>query len=192
MPSYAYTHWATTRKTALDELEHAHRSLGGAGRGRRYATQQINQAYAVLLSSQFQGFCRDLHSECVDAMVTVVTPVSLHAILRTALTEDRKLDRGNPNPGNIGADFGRLGVPFWPSVRAIDLRNGQRQAALEELNAWRNAIAHQDFDPARLGGRMTLMLFQVRRWRAACDVLAPAFDSVMRAYLQAHTGTAPW
>ena len=55
----------TSRRRALDEIEAAHASVGGTGPGRRYATQQINQAYAVLLASQFQGYCRDLHTESV-------------------------------------------------------------------------------------------------------------------------------
>ena len=69
MSSVALHHWLTARASALDEIEQAHRSVGGTGRGRRYATQQINQAYAVLLSSQFQGFCRNLHEECADYLV---------------------------------------------------------------------------------------------------------------------------
>ena len=66
MPSYSLNHWTRERSEALDEIANAHSSVGGSARGRRYATQQINHAYATLLSSQFQGFCRDLHSECVD------------------------------------------------------------------------------------------------------------------------------
>src|SRR5579884_2178893 len=65
VPSAAFQEWSTVRAASLDEVENAHRSVGGTGPGRRYATQQINQAYAVLLSSQFQAFCRDLHTECV-------------------------------------------------------------------------------------------------------------------------------
>ena len=33
----------------------------------------------------------------------------------------RKLDHGNPNAGNLGADFGRLGLPFWSAVDADQL-----------------------------------------------------------------------
>ena len=36
----------------------------------------------MLLSSQFQGFCRDLHSEGVDHIVRSVTPLQLRAVLR--------------------------------------------------------------------------------------------------------------
>ncbi len=67
MPSLSLQKWETIRSSELDEIENAHSSVGGTTRGRRYGTQQINQAYAVLLSSQFQGFCRDLHSECVGS-----------------------------------------------------------------------------------------------------------------------------
>ena len=71
MPSYSLNRWSSERSEALDEIENAHLSVGGTARGRRYATQQINHAYATLLSAQFQGFCRDLHSECVEHIIWV-------------------------------------------------------------------------------------------------------------------------
>ena len=58
MSSIALQVWQTRGRQALDEVEAAHAAVGGAGRGRRYTTQQINQAYVVLLCSQFQRFCR--------------------------------------------------------------------------------------------------------------------------------------
>lgn len=192
MPSVSLRQWSTVRTVALDEIEEAHRSVGGSGPGRRYATQQINQAYAVLLSSQFQGFCRDLHTECVGFLLRPVAHAGLQALLRSDLLLHRKLDRGNPNPGNIGADFSRLRPAFWRSVEAEDARNGQRQVLLEELNEWRNAIAHQDFDPTRLGGTTTLRLERVRTWRNACDGLAQSFDRIMRTHLESWTGSSPW
>jgi hypothetical protein len=59
------------------------------------------------------------------------------------------------------------------------------------LNAWRNALAHHDYDPARLGGTTTLTIPQVWAWRTDGDSFATAFDAVMRAQLQATTGVAP-
>jgi hypothetical protein len=112
MPSTSYRRWTTIRSSALDEIANAHSAVGGTGPGRRYATQQINQAYAVLLASQFQGFCRDL--------------------------------------------------------------------------------AHQDFDPAKLGGSVQLQLAQVRRWRVACNAMAQSFDEGIRLHLQTVTGNSPW
>lgn len=189
VPSAALGRWNTTRQGALDEIEDAHRAVGGQGRGRRYATLQVNYAYATLLSAQFQGFCRDLHSEAVDVIVGGVARVALQPIVRVVLVQGRKLDHGNPNPGNIGSDFGRLGMmQFWPNVNALDRRNHARQAALENLNTWRNAIAHQDWN--HVGG--VLHLTQVRTWRAACRALAIHFDRSVGVHVGALVGAPPW
>jgi hypothetical protein len=193
MPSLALQDWSGRRAAALDEIEHAHRSVGGTGPGRRYLTQQINQAYAMLLSSEFQGFCRDLHEDCVDPLVAAIVSPALLAIYRGNLLFGRKLDTGNPNPGSIGSDFNRFGISFWPLVDADHPRNPQRRQALEELNRWRNAIAHSAFTPDMCrGGRPSLQLAEVQDWRRACDGLARSFDNVMHAHLLATTGVAPW
>jgi hypothetical protein len=192
MPSVALQDWTVVRAVALDEIENAHRSVGGSGPGRRYATQHLNQAYAVLLSAQFQAFCRNLHTECVDALVPRVAIRAFQPRLRAELLWNRKLDRGNPNPGNIGADFARLGLGFWAVVAPADARNPARKAQLEELNLWRNAVAHQDFDPVVLGGSTTLHLARVRSWRSACNGLAESFDEGIRRFILALTGTSPW
>lgn len=146
----------------------------------------------MLLSSQFQRFCRDLHTESSAHVVGTVTPQSLRPMMRARILEARKLDRGNPNPGNLGSDFGRLGIEFWPAVRARDQRNEKRQTALAKLSAWRNAIAHQDFDPATLDPPPPLRLATVNAWRSACGALAREFDEVLRAHLTSLVGVAPW
>ena len=81
-----------------------------------------------------------------------------------------------PHAGAIGHDFNRLGMAFWELVDTADKRNRRRRDLLDELNRWRNAIAHQDFDPAALGGRVTVTLEMIRSWRSACDMLAVSFD----------------
>ena len=192
MPSNSLRNWHSIRAVALDEIESAHRMVGGSGPGRRYATQQINQAYAMLLSSHFQGFCRDLHSESVVHLVGSVTPSSMRLALQSEFFQFRKLDKGNPNPGNIGSDFNRLGMTFWADVDLDDARNQARKELLEDLNKWRNAIAHQDFDAAVLGGRVMLRLEEVKAWRKACDGLALSFDNVSRAYIHIVVGVSPW
>jgi hypothetical protein len=192
MPSVSFQQWSTLRSARLDEIEAAHRSIGGTGPGRRYATEQIDHAYAVLLASQFQGFCRDLHSECVDYLVRSMTPSVLRVAFRAEFLFSRSLDRGNATPATIGADFNRLGLAFWTLVYANYVGNNRRRELLDDLNRWRNAIAHQDFDPAVLGGTTTLHLPRVRAWRRACNRLARSFDSVLQNYLHAVTGNAPW
>lgn len=192
MPSRSLKTWQTSSAAALDEIEAAHLAVGGSGRGRRYATQQINQAYAVLLSSQFQRFCRGLYAEAVDHVRASVANPTVRGILRDALTDRLRLSVGNPNPGNIGVDFARLGMDFWTEVNALDRRNHGRRVRLEQLNRWRNAIAHQDFDRARLGGRTELRLADVRRWRRSCNALAESFDFTVGSRLAMILGEAPW
>ena len=149
MPSHAYRHWNTARARELDEIEVAHTSVGGTGPGRRYATQQLNRAYALLLASQFQGFCRDLHTEAADALVAVIPPVAFRVVVREEFLWNRQLDRGNAHQASIAGDFGRLGIlDFWPRMDAIAAGNDGRRQVLGVMNDWRNAIAHQDFDPA--------------------------------------------
>jgi hypothetical protein len=191
MPSRSLIRWNVKRADALDEIENAHAMVGGTERGRRYATQQINYSYAALLSSHFQDFCRDLHSECIEPLVAIV-PVQLQDLLSAEFTWNRSLGRGNPHPGAIGSDFNRLGVDIWADVYALDARNERRRELLQELIDWRNAIAHQDFDPVAPGGIAMLHLARVRAWRNAANALARSFDQAMYNYLHAEVGTVPW
>lgn len=191
MPSRSLQRWHTHGRRALDEIEAAHRAVGRKGPGARYAAQQINQAYVVLLSSQFQRFCRDLHSECVGHLILEV-PAAIRIIVRTQFDFGRKLDTGNPNPGNIGSDFDRLGIKFWPTLKAGNPLTELRQAALVTMNRWRNAVAHQDFSHPDLGNRDQLRLTEIRSWRSACELLAVDFEQVMYHYLRTATGMSPW
>lgn len=153
MPSFSYREWQTTRARALDEIAQGHAAVGGTRRGRRFNTQQLNRAYAVMLAAQFQGFCRDLHSECVDHLVRMISsPPAIPLLVRSELTSHRQLDRGNAQPGSLGADFKRLGINLWDETKAYRPRSSRWMNTLDEMNQWRNAIAHQDFDPSKLGG----------------------------------------
>ena len=181
--------WRTA--VALDEIENAHALVGGTERGRRYASQQINFAYAALLSSQFQGFCRDLHAECVDSIVSAM-PARVQAFTRIEFFWARSLSKGNPHPGALGSDFNRLGIDFWDAVDALDSRNRRRRESLQELIDWRNAIAHQDFDRVASGGIPQLHLAKIRGWRSTVSVLSQHFDRAMYNYLRGLLDAEPW
>jgi len=146
----------------------------------------------VLLCSHFQRFCRDLYSESIDHLTAQPAFAALVPVLRSALIVGLKLSIGNANPGNIGADFSKLGVDFWEQVRKRDRRNRIRQQRLEELHRWRNAVAHQDFTSPAIGGREALRISEIRAWRSVCECLALEFDRVMSVYLQSITGVRPW
>lgn len=184
--------WQSRSRRVLNTIEATHRAVGGAEYRRRFAAQQVKQAYVVLLSSWFQAFCRDLHTECVEHLITTIPHSTVRMIVRQQMVAGRKLETGNPNPGNLGSDFGRLGIELWPALLARDRQAKARQDALTELNQWRNAVAHQDFSSALLQGRNQVRLTDVRQWRQVCESLAVDFERLMHDHLLSATGTRPW
>jgi hypothetical protein len=193
-PSPSLVRWRTVGQAEIDELLAAHHAIGGTGPGRRTATQQINYALLVQLASQFQRYCRDLHGLSADAVVSTAQPAYRYA-LRVAFTLGRRLDRQNANTGTIGDDFGRFTPGFWSAVDALGPSFAGRRRKLDQLNAWRNAIAHQDFarlgvDPLTASTRADLPTF--RSWRSALDQLAGGMDRVMYRVVAATIGHAPW
>jgi hypothetical protein len=187
----AFSRWAVERASQLDDFERFLAAAARSERSRRGSAVQILHPFAVLLASQFQGFCRDLHSECVEHVSLALMPPGLRRLVLAQFAHGRRLDRGNPTPGNIGADFNRLGLSFWRGAIQDDARNEVRRRKLERLNRWRNAITHQDFDPMSLDPpRLTLGV--VHSWRGACDGAARSFDRVMRRHLASLLGKVPW
>jgi hypothetical protein len=148
----------------------------------------------MLLSSHFQRFCRDLHTEAIDHIVAGASPRAIQAVLRSRLLENRKLDRGNPNLAHLGSDFGRFGFDFWPAVRSHHPKNGARTTLIDDLARWRNAIAHHDFGSSagQLRPPPPLGLSAVKRWRAACNALAIEIDAVLADQVHSLVGSRPW
>ena len=190
MPSRALVIWESEQQVELDWLEgvRARRAPWGA-------RQPLNDAYIVLLASHFQHFCRDLHTEAAEAVASSSAPQVTH-LVRKALILGRQLDRGNATPSSLQADFGRLDVDLWPDLAERDSRTAARRRRLEQLNVWRNAVAHRDF---RLSAAAQTVVARTRRslafarsCRSCCGVLARQMDSVVRARLGIVLGAPPW
>lgn len=148
----------------------------------------------MLVAAQFQGFCTDLHAECVAAIVRGIPP-SISGLATVNFRSGLAMRRGNAGPGNMGNDFERLGVSLWPDLYRMDARNRNRNAMLETLNKWRNAIAHDDFEDVRAfpqRRQTVLRLSAVRAWRSACNQIASDMDTSMRNYLTNLLGVTPW
>lgn len=124
--------------------------------------------------------------------VVATAPAATRGVIQAQFLWGRSLDRGNPQAGGIGSDFGRFAVPFWDAVYGLQAMNERRRELLDELMRWRNAIAHNDFDPATFGPNPVLHLAEVRGWRSALNGLCPAFDTVMRDHLTRMLGATPW
>jgi len=192
--SQAHQEWEGARARRLDEFEEVHRRVGAVARGRRYFTSQLDRGYLLGIAAEFQGFCRDLHSEATAAIIATL-PVAARPVVAENFNHRRALDSGNPRAGNLGSDFGRLDIELWPDLNR-KLRGGrERQVKLEQVMIWRNSIAHQapiaTADLQKIGTTKPT-LQQVKRWRKNFDVLARNFDEIARRGVRNITGANPW
>lgn len=191
--SRALDTWNSLQLQRLSHLEAAHAAVGGTKRGRRYTTTQVNHALVVAIAAQFQGFCRNLHSEGVNVLAAEIEDEELRAIVAAGMTGNRALDRSNANEDAIAKDFERIGIDIWADAAIVNPGlTPRRKEALKMLLMWRNAIAHQDFNPEKLGGRTEARLREAKGWLAACAGLACIFDRVVGDHLAAITGNRPW
>jgi hypothetical protein len=147
------------------------------------------RGYVLHLSAHFQGFCRNLYSECSQIMIGAM-PVGLQAAAQPQFRAHLAFENGNPSHDNIRRDFDRFG--FTLALPAADPANPSRVTDLGHLNAWRNRAAHQGTSPLPTGVPAVLTLPLVQGWTASCDGLAVSLDGIMRAQLLHLLGVAPW
>lgn len=190
--SRALDTWQTRQLDQLRQLEAAHSAVSGNKPGRRYSTVQINHALVVATAAQFQGFCRNLHSEAVGVLAAEIQDVGLRRIVHAGMTGNRALDRSNANADAIAQDFERVGIDIWDVAEQSHSLTESRRKGLMMLLKWRNAIAHQDFDSQKLGGRKEALLKDARGWRSNCTGLARTFDRVVGDHLAGVTNGHPW
>src|SRR2546423_866585 len=107
MPSASLLLWRTDRMPRLAEVEAQCAVSLAAVPAQPNLVEENLRGYVLLLSAHFQGFCRDLHTECAQIVVLRVR-ASLQSLIQAQFTAHRKLDRGNPNLQNLRADFERF------------------------------------------------------------------------------------
>src|SRR4051812_36379355 len=141
MGSTALAAWTTTAAGRFDQLLAMHLQATGDKPGRRWGTTQFNRGLMVILVSQLQAYCRDLHDCAVREHVKAAV-AGQKQLLEVRLTEGRKLDVGNPRRSALGADFGRLGFSLIDQLKSA---RSDAEADLEDLDTlvdFRNAVAH--------------------------------------------------
>jgi hypothetical protein len=143
------------------------------------------RGYIVLLSAHFQGFSRDLYTECAQIITSKVRP-ALQLLVQDQFAAHRALDHGNPSTENLRRDFERF--RFTLNLAAADPENPGRLDVLSRLNRWRNIAAHQGTVP--IGGLPSLD--DLRIWRQACDGLATSLDGIMYNQLRHLLRREPW
>jgi hypothetical protein len=185
MPSVSHQVWLTDRMLSLQEIDTQFgTSLALAPPNPRLSEENL-RGYIVLLSAHFQGFCRDLYTECAQ-IVAATLPFPLQVVAQTQFTASLALDRGNPNRISIQRDFDRFGTPL--DLDGADPANHARLIDLRNLNEWRNIVAHHNAVPP--GGLPSQA--DLQRWRNSCDGLATSLDGIMYHELQSILATAPW
>lgn len=146
------------------------------------------RSYVMLLSAHFQGFCRDLYSECAQ-IVTASVASAMQYLIQSQCHAGCELDRANPHFETIRKDFERFGLQLNVEL-AANPANAARIAGIRHLNSWRNYAAHHKASMPTAGGPFTLAT--VQGWRNSCDALATELDGIMYNRLQTALGSAPW
>jgi hypothetical protein len=185
MPSLSLQNWRADRMLSLQEVDtQCAVSLALAPPNPRLYDENLRGSI-MLLSAHFQGFCRDLYTECAQIIAGMLAP-TLQVMIQTQFTASLALDRGNPNRDNIRKDFDRFGIPL--NLVAADPANHGRLRDLERLNGWRNIAAHHNVVPP--GGLPSQA--DLQGWRNSCDGLATSLDGIMYNQSLTALGVAPW
>jgi hypothetical protein len=186
MPSKALLDWRNVRLPRLAEVDAQCAATLALVPAPDLADENL-RGYVMHLSAHFQGFCRDLHTECVQRLASATTPAMLPFIQTLGLSA-RELDRGNPRFEAVRQDFGRFALDLHAALLA-NPANAVRLTHLGHLNSARNHAAHHKPTPPVSG---PLTLAGVQAWRGSCDGLATEFDGIMYNQLLAATGAPPW
>src|SRR6266545_40734 len=135
MPSASLLQWQNDRMPRLAEVDAQCAACLALVPPPPKLIEENLRGYVLLLSAHFQGFCRDLHTECAQVVVSKVR-VSLQLLIQTQFLAHRKLDDGNPNIQNLREDFERF--RFTLDLAAAAPANPARLTHLGTLNKWRN------------------------------------------------------
>jgi hypothetical protein len=117
--------------------------------------------------------------------------------VKELILDGRMLGRRNARPGALRSDFARIGLEDVLNALAHhDSASSRRWRRLEQLNVWRNAIAHQDL-PLSVPLATTVAgtsrtLPWARLWRSDCAALAHDLDAVVSHHLTDLLGKPPW
>ena len=186
MPSASLLRWQKDRQLRLAEVD-AHCAAAATLRPPNpLLAEESLRGYVMLLSGHFQGFCRNLYTECAQ-LCALRVPLALQATVQVQFSAALCLNTNNPNVDTIRKDFDRFAFSL---DFAAEPANGPRVTHLGHLNKWRNAIAHQAASAP--GGVPPLTLAAVQGWRVSCDGLAVWLDAILYNKMSHVLGVAPW
>ncbi|HJT31430.1 MAG TPA: hypothetical protein VJ783_05220 [Pirellulales bacterium] len=186
MPSAALTHWRSDRLPRLNEVETHCATVAAFAPPNPAFLDEMLRGLVLHLSAHFQGFCRDLYTECSQKCIAAM-PAGLQPAAQAQFSARLALEEGNPSHDNIKKDFSRFGF-----LLDLHLTNAQQVTNLGHLNAWRNKAAHQGTKPLAGSVPAVLSLPVLQNWISSCDGLAASLDGKMHIELFKMIGVAPW
>lgn len=198
-PSTPLRTWLGPRRATIRTLQVAQAAVGRPSETAR----PLAHAYVLRVVAEFQAFTRDLHDLTVFRLAQLSGACDqVASLLVTAMTAERRIDRGNADLRNLATDFRRLGVeglsdrigaanPRWSSGPRGD------QADYSDLVRLRNCLAHAN--ERRLDDLRGEQILDTVSWTRArlpgLDRIARALDRIVWDHLSTLPGTSetePW
>ena len=189
MPSAALTRWQVDRMSRLNEVEAHVAYVLALGPPNPTFLDESLRGFVLHLSAHFQGFCRNLYTECSQIWIGAIPP-AFQATAQYQFSAQLALEKGNPSYENIKRDFNRFG--FLLDLQGAHAIGPRQVTDLGHMNEWRNKAAHQGIQSLGGGVPVTLTVPIIQGWKASCDGLAISLDSIMRSELLRIMGVVPW
>ena len=190
MPSAALIRWQNDWMVRLNDVDAHCASVAALVPPNPTFLDETLRGFVLHLSAHFQGFCRNLYTECSQILIATMPTGIQPAAQKKQFSAQLALEKGNPSHDNIKRDFGRFG--FQLNLQSAHARGPQQVTDLGHLNDWRNRAAHQGISPLGGGVPGTLSLPIIQGWRVSCDDLANSLDTILQGKLLHLLGVAPW
>lgn len=130
MPSAAFTYWQNDRTPRLNEVDaHCAAVLAMVPPNPTFLDETL-RGFVLHLSAHFQGFCRNLYTECSQIWIAAI-PSGLRATAQKQFSAQLALEKGNPTYDNIKKDFNRFG--FLLNLQAVHPAGPQQVTDLGQV-----------------------------------------------------------
>lgn len=196
MNSPALAAWRSSRLGRLDRLLAVHPDSTGSGTDPAVA-EEWTHALILRLASEFQGFCRDLHTDASKAVARALaaSDEEIRLLILVGLTTDRSLNRSSADPQTLAKDFARFRITLWVALEERHPRSVPLwHEGLRYLHLARNGVVHDDL--GKLASVQAegweLKLGTVVRWRNLLDEIVTAMDDVVSTAIADLFGNIRW
>lgn len=147
--------------------------------------EQLNRSLFVALVAQFQTYCRDLHDDAIDVHTAAAT-AEQRELVRTLMSQGRRLDTQTPRTSALASDFSRVGFNIVTALKAQGREMETALGLLDVVVDFRNAVAHGNetqIASVVASRRIKTTMRSYRQYRRRISNLASTMDRVAAARL---------